>query len=314
MPKQKSNWKRRVKRLSLFLCVATTLLVYVTFNRFHFSTQTPWPLSQLQWNYQPNFSFEGVPPQVIGHRGSGIRSLNGDLIIGNTYNAIDQGITAGVDWVEIDVRVSGGPNPELVVFHDETIDAKTTGEGEVSDLNLAELKDVFVNLKKPERILTLDEVFAEFHGKHERWILDVKAEKIHHQVLEWLDHKIKNKQLSIDQVIIFGTYDVLKDYKESVYSLGYTAIWGKFWNRPRVLFNPSQIINRCQCLECEYLVLPVIFASGSLINSAKMAGVDVWVYGIEDRRDFDYLAQRGVSGFIVDFPENIIGQSNEDAD
>ncbi len=319
MRTKKRKWKRRLIFLASFLIVVAAISAYLAFARFHFSTQTIWPLSQLQWNHQPNVEYDGIRPQIIGHRGSGIHSSDGDLVIGNTYNAIDDGIEAGVDWIEIDVRASSGPDPVLVVFHDERIDDKTTGEGAVSELSMAELKDVWVNVTPQERILTLEEVFTKFHKKQAKWILDVKAKGIHVQVLEWLNDKIENGKLTSDQVIIFGTYDILTDYRDSGYgySLGYTAIWKNFDNRLRVLFRQTQIIDRCRDLECDYLVLPVIFANRSLVNTAKSHEFNVWVYGVDDKRDFNYLANHGITGFIVDDPKlfAIVGDGNfADAD
>ena len=190
-----------------------------------------------------------------------------------------------------------------MVFHDETINAKTSGEGAVSQLTIAELKDVSINVDPPEHILTLEEAFQAFRHRNEKWILDIKSKRIHQQVLEWLSQKIKAGKLSNDQVILFGTYDVLTDYRNAGYSLGYTAIWGNSTNRLRVLFRQSEILDRCRDLGCDYLILPEIFANKSLIENAKSDGLNVWVYGVDDKRDFNFLANRGITGFIVDHPK-----------
>jgi glycerophosphoryl diester phosphodiesterase len=301
MKTKKRNWKRRLILSASFLLVMTGIFVYLVFTRFHFSNQMPWPLARLQGNDQANVEFNGIRPKVIGHRGSGINSTKGDFVIGNTFKAIDNGIIAGVDWIEIDLRLS--TDADLMVFHDETVDKKTTGEGKVSDLSTAKLKKFHVHVGQQERIPTLEEVFTKFHLTNEKWILDVKEKGIHNEVLEWLDDKVENGELSHDQVMIFGTYEVLLDYRDQGYSLGYTAIWGNWGNRLRILFHQSEIITRCEFLDCDYLVLPVIFANEQLINDAKSSGRDVWVYGTDNGLDFNVLANRGVSGFIVDKPK-----------
>lgn len=314
MQTEKRKWKLRLVQFAvlsaLFLFVLAGIFAYLVFTRFHFSTQTTWPLAQLQWDHQTVVEFDGDPPQIIGHRGSGLSSSGGDLIIGNTHTAISKGIGAGVDWIEIDIRASS--DDHLVVFHDRNINKKTNGTGAVAETSLADLKAVEVNVEPPESIPTLDEIFRDFRSENVKWILDIKTRGIHDLVLKWVDDKIALGKLSGDQMIIFGTYDVLKDYKDAGYSLGYTAIWGNAENRSRILFRQSQIIDSCRSLNCDYLVLPVIFASSSLIGTAKSNGIDVWVYGIDDKRDFNYLAKRGVNGFIVDHPQKITIVGDQD--
>jgi glycerophosphoryl diester phosphodiesterase len=302
MQTKKRKWKRRLVVTASVLVVMTGAVVYFAFSRFHFSTQTTWPLPQLQWDHQGNVEFEGVRPQIIGHRGSGLQSSDRGLLIGNTYRAIEKGIQDGVDWIEIDVRKS--ETGELVVFHDKAIDLKTDRQGLVAELSLDQLQAVNVKVVPPEQILSLDEVFAEFHTDKRKWILDIKAKGIQEQVLAWLDDKVSNGEILTDHLIIFGEFEVLEDYKHSIYSLGYTAIWQNVWNRTRVLFTPSEIITPCKDLDCDYLVLPVIFANPSLVGEAKSAGLDVWVYGVDGARDISHLAGRGVSGFIVDNSED----------
>ena len=106
-----------------------------------------------------------------------------------------------------------------------------------------------------------------------------------------------------DQVMLFGTYDMLTDYRNSAYSLGFTAIWQHVGNRLRILFSPSQIIERCEFLGSKLLVLPSIFANQSIIDAAALRGSDVWIYGKCDERDLTFLVESGVIGLIVDQPQ-----------
>ena len=74
---------------------------------------------------------------VCAHRAntsSGIRKGMPDNSIPN----IRQAIAAGADMVELDVRTTS--DGELVLMHNESIDATTNGRGKVSDLTLAQIK------------------------------------------------------------------------------------------------------------------------------------------------------------------------------
>ncbi len=288
--------------MALFLTVVTGGLIVLAFTRFHFSHQDFPGLARLQWSHQPPTVSNGIRPQIVGHRGSGIRSTSGALLVGNTANAIQQGIDAGVDWIEIDVRESH--DGHLVVFHDEDIYPKTDRKGKVSELDIDELRAVEVLVNPPERILSLEEAFTRFHADDRKWIFDVKAKGIHGEVLRWLDDKVSKGTLSKDQVMIFGAYEILLDYKDGNYTMGYTAVWRNFGNRLRVLLCPGEITNRCRLLDCNYLVLPVIFANQSIVDAAQSRGIQVWVYGTDDERDLRYLAKCGISGFIVDSSED----------
>jgi glycerophosphoryl diester phosphodiesterase len=296
MRTKKRNLKRRLLWAASLLLVVAGIFAALVFSRFHFSNQAFPGLARLQWGHQGNSDLTGIRTVIIGHRGSGVESTKHKFLVGNTTNAIKQAVDAGVDWIEIDIRLSH--DGHLVVFHDETIDLKTTGEGAVSELSLDQLQDVEVLVDPTEGILSLDEVFAKFHTHDRKWVLDIKVNGIKDQVLSWV-----NERLSKEQVILFGTYDVLQQYKDSGYSLGCTAIWKNFGNRMRVLFTPSEIIRRCEIISCDYLVLPVIFANQSLVDAAETRRINVWVYGTDDELDLRYLTGLGIGGFITDRPQ-----------
>ncbi len=81
---------------------------------------------------------------------------------GNTLAAFLLAAEMGADGIELDVRLSA--DGEVVVIHNDTVDATTDGHGRVSQMKLSELKALdagrwydprFAN----ERIPTLQEVF-----------------------------------------------------------------------------------------------------------------------------------------------------------
>ncbi|WP_235878934.1 glycerophosphodiester phosphodiesterase family protein [Saccharopolyspora karakumensis] len=58
----------------------------------------------------------------------------------NSLAAIDEAVRDGAEIVEIDVRKTA--DGHLVLMHDETVDRTTNGTGEVSDLTLAQIKQL----------------------------------------------------------------------------------------------------------------------------------------------------------------------------
>lgn len=295
----KHQWKRRLIWAASFLILASGLLALLVFRRVYFSNQDYPRLARLQWNHSAASAPLPDRPLFIGHRGAAMASTTNDLLIGNTGSAIQLAIDAGAEWIEIDIRRSS--DGHLVVFHDETIDLKTTGVGKVAALTLDQLQAVEVLTDPAERILTLNEVFETYHAGDRKWILDIKARGIRDQLLEWIEHKIPK-----DQIILFGRFDILQEYASSDYAMGYTAISQHSTDRLKMILAPSSLIQRCELLDCDYLVLPVGHASRSLVASATERHIEVWVYGTDDESDIRHLTGSGVRGFIIDRPQSTI--------
>jgi glycerophosphoryl diester phosphodiesterase len=99
---------------------------------------------------------------IIAHRGDHTTAPE------NTLKAFEDAIATGVDYVEVDVRLSR--DGELVVMHDATVDRMTQAKGYVKDFNWRELQQMTViNKDHPEwgkhRIPSLAEVLDICKGK-----------------------------------------------------------------------------------------------------------------------------------------------------
>ena len=71
-------------------------------------------------------------PRVVAHRG------NSAVAPQNTRAAFESAALAGADSLEIDVRLT--MDGEVVVLHDDTVDATTNGSGKLADLELREVR------------------------------------------------------------------------------------------------------------------------------------------------------------------------------
>ena len=293
-------WKKRLVRLAVVLLLLASVLLIIAFTRFNFSQEAYPRLSWLQQALgvnQPAYLQANVRPQIIGHRGSGLKPTDGGGFIGNTMEAIRIGIDANADWIEIDVRQSR--DGVLMVFHDENVGRNTNGEGKFDQFRRDELQALKVMVDPVERIATLEDVFLQFSSRGVQFILDIKIRNIRDDLLP-----LVKKYFSEDQIILFGVYEVLQEYVGSGYALGYTALWSEGWSKYRSTFGHSFIIQRCDRLECDYLILPAIFLNQSLIDDAKSRGLAVWTYGSDDERDWSHSTRRGITGLIVDQTKN----------
>jgi glycerophosphoryl diester phosphodiesterase len=95
---------------------------------------------------------------VIAHRGNHVR------VPENTIASVEEGIRAGADYVEIDLRTT--KDGYLVLSHDATVDRMTDGKGKVRDLTFEEIRKLKVGKDSTlYRIPTFREVLRVCKGR-----------------------------------------------------------------------------------------------------------------------------------------------------
>lgn len=124
---------------------------------------------------RPAEFFEPYQPartvQPMAHRGMAASAPE------NTAAAIELAIQLGVEWVELDIRLTR--DGHHVLFHDETLDAKSDGTGRVAGHTLAEIRSLdagfwFAPRFAGQRILPLPEALRLCKGRINIY-LDCKA-------------------------------------------------------------------------------------------------------------------------------------------
>ena len=73
-------------------------------------------------------------PKIIGHRGCAGYAPE------NTLEGIHTAADMGVEWVELDVKITKDEVP--ILFHDDMLDRTTNGSGPVAERTYEELKDL----------------------------------------------------------------------------------------------------------------------------------------------------------------------------
>ncbi|MFN3192848.1 MAG: glycerophosphodiester phosphodiesterase [Aureliella sp.] len=298
------SWKL-VRRIAGMVATALLCLIMFVSDRFLYLSHERFPrLAYLQLNRRTTLGTHDSRPEIIGHRGSGLESLDwkqNGLLIGNTRAAIKAALEHA-DWIEIDVRKTADSPPNLVCFHDAELDKKTDGSGVVSEKELDDLKKLTTQVPHfeggPERILTLEEVLAEFDSTDRQWIIDIKSEGISDQVLELLSRY----DLTPDRVILFGDHEVLQQYRNTKFPRGYTALAA---THPNMLYSHSSVLQRCSDESYDYLVVPTVFVTLELGADCAARNISLWSYDSNDVRDLEYVVNCGVRGLIVDKPQDI---------
>lgn len=100
-------------------------------------------------------NYFGGKIMILGHRGMGAYYKKP----GNTMESILPAINIGVDGCEIDIQLT--KDSILVLFHDLTLDAKTTCQGKISETNWVDVKSCkYFAVENNIYIYSLDEIFS----------------------------------------------------------------------------------------------------------------------------------------------------------
>ena len=134
-------------------------------------------------------------PMVIGHRGLPSSAPE------NTIESAKEAIAAGVDCIELDVRISS--DGKIYIYHDNDLNSLTTGSGTVNSHTSAELDSYFVtksggygtfNKYKKVKLPSLDDYFAALKDEDVMFFIEIKEANIEKPVAELVEkYGLKNR-------------------------------------------------------------------------------------------------------------------------
>jgi glycerophosphoryl diester phosphodiesterase len=148
-------------------------------------------------------------PRAIAHRGASGHAPE------NTLAAFVLAADMGADGIELDVHLTA--DGEVVVIHNDTVDATTNGRGRVSQMTLGELQALdaggwYSARYADERIPTLAEVF-EAVGQRTLINVEIKVEKDVH-----LARERRPEQLETELVRLIDDHKMSKSVLISCFS------------------------------------------------------------------------------------------------
>lgn len=224
-------------------------------------------------------------PLVIAHRGASAELPD------NSLAACAMAAEQGADGIEIDVQFSA--DGQLVIYHDFTLEHFNGSKQKISDLTLAELKEL--DLGDEQTIPTLDELF-EMMGSRYLYNIELKD-------FSWRDKGLETAVA--DRVESFGLENLLLISSFSPWSV----------RRAQRIFRrsiPVALLRAQGIYKYGYWL-----ASGeadhphySLVNEAYMAwarkrNYRVHVWTVDDPDEASRLVQLGVHGIITNKPQFI---------
>jgi glycerophosphoryl diester phosphodiesterase len=225
-------------------------------------------------------------PLVIAHRGASADAPE------NTIAAFELAIADGADGIELEVQLSRDDQP--VVIHDVTLDRTTNGVGPVRDRTVRELKRLDAGgwhgpPFQGQRIQMLQEVLERFRDRTRFWI-ELKGGS--HP-----DQGIEEKVVSMVEV-----YDVVqrtlvlsfdRQALDRIRRLNSEVQLGILAAGPTGALIPSETTVHAIC-PAAYLI------TERGIAEIRQAGLDCYVWTVNEPTQMDRLVQWGVSGIITD--------------
>ena len=225
----------------------------------------------------------GDPQRIlrVGHRGAAGHAPE------NTIAAIRRGVSLGVDFVELDVQRTG--DGLLVVMHDKLVDRTTDGTGLVSEMTWGELQ--LLDAGNGERVPCLEEALAAANG-YAGAMLEVKTPGIGQAV-----HRAVRASAFSGQVIYasFLHAEILEIRKIDPLA------------RTMALMEcvPVSGATLARDADATLVGLSLDFATAEFIAALHDAGLEVFLYTVNDPRLIQCAIELGADGVISDYPERI---------
>ena len=223
---------------------------------------------------------------VIGHRGAG------GVAPENTRAAIERAISAGAQWVEIDVQETA--DGEVVVMHDSDLMKNAGVDLKVWDATVDEITAVDVGTSfdpqfHDERVPTLREILNLCKGRI-GIIIELKSYG-HGQMLE---------QRVVDLVEASGSVDEVQCMSLKP---GVVAQLKKLRPDWRVGLLLSLAVGDVRNIEADFLAVNARFATSRMVQEAHEAHKLLYAWTLNDPVSISRMVGRGVDGVITDYPD-----------
>jgi glycerophosphoryl diester phosphodiesterase len=217
-------------------------------------------------------------PLIIGHRGASAVALE------NTMAAFEAAIAAGADGIEFDVRLSRDGVP--VIIHDDTLYRTVGLRKRVADLTAEQLRAVDVP--------SLRELFELMAQNSLLLYLEIKASA---SELPELCCRLVHEFSLADRVIV-ECFDLT--VLRRIEGIPTAALF-----EPRI-YKDRFIVDRTLEVRASVLALHHRLAKQSLIEKAKLAGLRVVVWTVDDTAWLARARSMGVEALITNDPARML--------
>ena len=219
----------------------------------------------------------------------------------NSRLAFEKAIAAGADMIELDCRLT--VDGHVVVFHDERLGRITGARGKIQEKTLEQLRKLDIGKwRKPafrgERILTLEEALEIFSGSVDL-CLEIKTATAVPAGIELKLLFILSHYDYLERTIISSfDYRSLRRVRELAPEATLGVIYGA-----RVQEDPLAVAEQ---LAASSIHVQRQLVHREFLDRAWQAGLDIYVWTVNDLREMEMFAALGVQGIISDYPEKLV--------
>jgi len=225
-------------------------------------------------------------PLVIGHRGAMGHETE------NTLKSVQKAMDMGVDMIEIDVfKIKSG---EIVVFHDDTVERLTDGEGDIESYTLSDLQQLTV--EGGHTIPTLKEVLNLVNGKV-LLNIELKGENTAADVNTIIGDYIKGGDWKLTDFIISSfNWDELRKMRKVNATIPIAVLTGK---------EPLDGIPVAKELDAEAINPSFKTLNLEVANKIREAGLKIYTWTVNEPNDINGMKRIAVDGIITNYPERV---------
>ncbi|HEY7205091.1 MAG TPA: glycerophosphodiester phosphodiesterase family protein [Methylomirabilota bacterium] len=231
----------------------------------------------------------GASPLVIAHRGASADAPE------NTIAAFELALEQGADGIELDVHLSADGHP--VVIHDFTLERTTNGSGQVRAQRVRDLKRLDAGGWRDgrflgQRIQTLQEVLERFRDRARFWV-ELKAGS---RVYPGIEERV---------VSTLEIYDVVGQALVQSFDHDAITLTRSLSREIRVgvLVEEAPVPDAFLTPEVANAICPgEELVTESLLTRIRDAGLECYVWTVNEPAQMDRLVSWQVDGIITDRP------------
>jgi glycerophosphoryl diester phosphodiesterase len=237
-------------------------------------------------------------PLVIAHRGASAAEPE------NTLRAFDLAIRQGAQMIELDLQLTR--DHRVVVIHDPVLDYTTDLKGRINRLSLAEVKKA--DAGKGERVPTLEETLDLTRRKATLY-LEIKDPRATAEAL-----RLIRKRQSQSEVML-ASFDVglMRRLGQEVNDIELGLILGNMTINPIVRWREAVPWIALRQINYQVLSLRVGLCFKRLAHQVKAHGKKLFVWTVDDEKQFGRMIARGVDGIVTNVPDRLISYLNRSA-
>jgi len=230
-----------------------------------------------------------MTPLIIGHRGASAAAPE------NTIAAFREAIAVGADGIEFDVRLTRDGVP--VVIHDRSLQRTARLPHRIADLTWSELQPL------DQTVPSLDELLTLFESNKLLMYLEIKCDSAaERQPLVEGSCKLIH-QHSVQERVIVGCFDLptLKVARQIDPEIKTAASFELAISTASPL-SDQRILDQAASVDASALALHYRLARKRLVEKAKLAGLWVAVWTVDDPAWIERARALGIDALITNDP------------